>query len=124
MVSFFFTLFRFARAIARGLRDPALRALLIVLIFVLAGGTLFYSNVEGWNAIDALYFSVITLTTVGYGDLHPTTLISKIFTVINIFVGIGIIMAFIERFATHYLRRDVRRKASAETAEAGDGKDT
>ncbi|MDH3229598.1 MAG: potassium channel family protein [Alphaproteobacteria bacterium] len=123
MVTFFFTLFRLVRGIARGLRDPEFRALFIVLIVMLAGGTLFYSNVEGWNVIDALYFSVITLTTVGYGDLHPTTPISKIFTVLYIFIGIGIIMAFIERLATHSLRHGGRRKASAETAEAGEGKD-
>lgn len=115
MVSFFITLFRFVRGIARGLRDPEFRALFIVLIFMLAGGTLFYSRVEGWDVIDSLYFSVITLTTVGYGDLHPTTPVSKIFTVIYIFIGIGIIMAFIQRLATHSMRRRGHRKASART---------
>ena len=123
MVSFFFTLFRLVRGIARGLRDPEFRALFIVLIFMLASGTLFYSKVEGWNVIDSLYFSVITLTTVGFGDLHPTNQISKIFTIFYIFVGIGIIMAFIERLATHSLRRGGRRNASAENAEAKEGEE-
>ncbi len=37
----------------------------------LAPGRTFYSYSEGWHAIDAAYFAVVTLTTVGYGDLHP-----------------------------------------------------
>jgi hypothetical protein len=65
MTSFFITLYRFLRAIRRGLREPEFRTLFFVLILTLASGTLFYSTVEGWGAIDSLYFSVITLTTAG-----------------------------------------------------------
>ena len=43
---------------------------------------------EGWNLLDSLYFSVVTLTTIGYGDLSPSTAASKIFTIFYIFVGL------------------------------------
>lgn len=46
--------------------------------------------VEDWSAVDALYFTVVTITTVGYGDLHPTTALSKLFTVVLLFAGIGL----------------------------------
>ena len=120
MISFFITLYRFLHAIARGLRDPEFRALSILLFFVLLGGTIFYSTTEGWDVVDSVYFSVITLTTIGYGDLHPTTPISKIFTIFYILVGIGIIMIFIERLATHSLRSGGRRRGSGER-QKGDG---
>jgi voltage-gated potassium channel len=58
---------------------------------VLAIGTVFYSHVEGWSYFDALYFSVMTLTTVGYGDFTPSSDLSKAFTMIYVFVGIGIV---------------------------------
>jgi voltage-gated potassium channel len=41
-------------------------------------GTLFYWRVEGCSILDAIYFSVITLTTVGYGNLAPTTAAGKV----------------------------------------------
>jgi hypothetical protein len=50
-------------------------------------GTVFYSVVEGWSPLDSLYFSMITLTTVGYGDLTPSTPASRSFTVLYILVG-------------------------------------
>jgi voltage-gated potassium channel len=50
-------------------------------------GTLFYSLQEGWSLIDAFYFNVTTLTTVGLGDLTPKTPIGKLFTVGYIFRG-------------------------------------
>lgn len=59
-------------------------------------GMIFYHHVEHFDYIDALYFSVITLTTVGYGDFSPSTDIGKIFTIVYIIVGIGILMAFID----------------------------
>lgn len=61
---------------------------------VLGIGTIFYHYVEKLNWIDALYFCTVTLTTIGYGDIVPHTTAGKLFTVLYVFVGIGIIAAF------------------------------
>jgi len=95
MPSFLLVLFRFARIIRDGLKDPEFRTLFFTVLGVIGAGTLFYHRVEGWGWIDALYFTVITLTTIGYGDLNPTTPGSKIFTIFFIFVGLGVFSAFI-----------------------------
>lgn len=70
-------------------------------VSILSIGTVVYHVVEKFSWVDAYYFSVITLTTVGYGDMAPHTTFGKIFTTIYIFIGIGIITAFI----THTFRR-------------------
>lgn len=85
----------------RGLHDREFRALLIFAIFLLLIGTVFYSYVEGWGYIDAFYFSATTLTTVGYGDLSPATDVGKLGTVVYIFLGIGVILAFVNAIAHH-----------------------
>jgi voltage-gated potassium channel len=46
--------------------------------------------------VDAFYFSVTTLTTVGLGDLTPATTLGKVFTVVYIFAGLSIIVGFID----------------------------
>ena len=61
------------------------------MLLVLASGTTFYALVEGWSVVDALYFSVLTLTTVGFGDLVPTTVASKLFTVGYVLFGVGLL---------------------------------
>jgi voltage-gated potassium channel len=63
-------------------------------LLILITGTLFYHNVEGWTWLDSSYFSVITLTTVGYGDFSPQTDLGKVFTMVYIFVGLGILSGF------------------------------
>lgn len=60
---------------------------------VIATGTVFYHFFMPLRWIDSLYFSVITITTVGYGDIHPTNDITKIFTIFYVLIGVGIIAA-------------------------------
>lgn len=74
--------------------DPEGKVLLIGAVTTVGVGTLVYSALEGWSLVDSLYFSVVTLATVGFGDLTPTSDVAKLFTVAYIIVGIGIIAAF------------------------------
>ena len=66
----------------------------IAAVLVLSIGTVFYHFVEKLSFVDAFYFSAITLTTVGYGDISPHTTFGKLFTVFYIFGGIAIIATF------------------------------
>ena len=65
-------------------------ALLTILIF-LASGAVFFPLVEGWTVLDAIYFGMVTITTVGYGDMGPVTVEGRIFTSIYVMGGVGII---------------------------------
>lgn len=95
MISFFFYTYRFIKIMLNGIRnDPEFRFLLTFIILLLTCSTVFYSKYEGWTAVDSLYFSVMTMSTVGYGDFTPTTPASKIFTIIFTFLSIGVFVAF------------------------------
>jgi len=95
MPAFLILFVRFFRAIRDGLKDPDFRGLFYWVLGFLALGTWFYARVEGWGVLDSLYFSVITLTTVGYSDFSPQTPAGKIFTIIYIMVGLGLISGFV-----------------------------
>ena len=84
--------------------DEHYRAHFLLAFALLLIGSLFYHFHEGWRFIDAAYFSVTTLTTVGYGDLHPTTDLGKIFTIFYIILGIGILLSFINLFAEKMIK--------------------
>ena len=99
MIAFFVTLARFFRALARAWTDPLFRSTLALTVVLLVSGTAFYANVERLTPLDALYLSVMTLTTVGYGDLHPVTPAAKVFTMVYVFLGIGALVAFMTRLA-------------------------
>ena len=50
---------------------------------------------EGWSLLDALYFCVMTMATVGYGDLAPGTPLSKAFTIGYAMLGVGLFAGFV-----------------------------
>lgn len=64
-------------------------------LFLIAAGTIGYHFLEDWSWVDAFYFSAVAVTTVGFGDLTPSTDAAKLFTVGYIFAGIGIITAYV-----------------------------
>lgn len=99
MLSFLITLRMFGRAMRHAWQDPAFQILALLTAATLGCGTLFYHRVEGWRWLDSLYFSVITLATVGYGDFTPQTDAGKIFTMFYIFIGIGLLVAVFTRIA-------------------------
>ena len=91
-------------------------------------GTLFYWRFEDWTFVEALYFCVVTLTTVGYGDLAPTTAGTQIFTIVYILTGFGVLVALLTAVAQHYMtqkaesggvrgRRRARRERDAAAEE-------
>jgi hypothetical protein len=68
-------------------------------------GTIVYKFLEGWTWIQSFYFSIITLSTVGYGDLHPTTEISRLFTAFYILLGVAIALSALGIIGMNYLER-------------------
>lgn len=69
-----------------------IRRVLIALLALTAVGTLGFVVIEGWSAFDALYMSVITLTTVGYGEVHPLSTAGRVFAMVYLVTGLGVFM--------------------------------
>lgn len=92
---------RLLQAIAKGFRDSKFKGLSLLVGILLFSGTMFYAEVEEWRMIDALYFSVTTLTTVGNSSLEPVTDAGKIFTMVYLFGGVGVLLSFINQVAYH-----------------------
>mgnify|MGYP001440916307 CR=1 FL=1 len=103
----------FAKSIWRSLKNVEIEVLLIFLIGILGIGTIFYSSVENWSLLDSLYFSVITLTTVGFGDFTPQTEVGKAFTIVYVLIGIFLFLVFLnsivrEMINAHTLDRSLK----------------
>jgi voltage-gated potassium channel len=91
-----------------------LRVQLVAAVSALAGlifiGTIVYHNLEGWTWVSSFYFSVTTITTVGYGDLHPTTDVSRLFTSVYVLSGVAIALAALGIIGTNYLNVMIREE--------------
>ena len=96
----------FVRAILEFVNDDQYRNLIVTSLGIIAFGSIFYHYVEGWSIIDSIYFSFITLTTIGYGDICPQTEIGKIFTIFYVILSLGIILGFINTVYEHYQKKN------------------
>lgn len=80
---------------------------------VIGFGTVGYRVIEGWPTLDCFYMTMITLTTIGFGEIYPLSPEGRIFTVLVIFLGFGIVgysaltgvRFFIESEFTRFLKR-------------------
>ncbi len=75
----------------------------------IAIGTVVFHRLESWNWIQSFYFSVVTITTVGYGDFTPTNDLSRLFTAIYILVGVSIGLVTLSVIGSEILRRREQR---------------
>ena len=111
------------RALAAVWRDPETKALPVVAGALVLTGTLFYWRFEDWTIIEAHYFSVVALTTVGFADFTPTSAGTQIFTIIYILTGIGLLVALLTSVGQQFLSRrpsaSARFATAAKVAEAG-----
>ncbi len=71
------------------------RYLFAAVVVLLTSGTVFFHYVEKLRWLDAYYFCVVTLSTVGYGDIVPKTDLGKFGDTIYIMLGVGVLTTFI-----------------------------
>jgi voltage-gated potassium channel len=62
---------------------------LLLAFIILIIGTIGYMLVEGWNFMDALYMTVITVSTVGFGEVRQVDQVGRIFTIFIVLTGVG-----------------------------------
>ena len=108
------------RAFAHGARDPNTQPLYVAVGGLLTTGTIFYAVVERWSILDALYFSVTALTTVGFGDFTPQTALGKAFTIIFVLAGVGLLLAFANAVLSEAMRAGPAKEEDGGDPPAGD----
>lgn len=64
---------------------------IIGLVSVILFGTLGYMTIESWSFLDGLYMTVITISSIGFGEVHPLSDTGRIFTLILVFMGFGVL---------------------------------
>jgi voltage-gated potassium channel len=62
---------------------------LSILILIIVAGTIGYMTIEGWQFVDALYMTVITISTVGFKEVNQVGAAGRIFTIFLVFTGVG-----------------------------------
>ena len=77
-------------------------SMVLILVFLISLGTLAYKSLEKWSWVDSFYFSTTTLTTIGFGDLHPTSDASKLFTVFYVLFGVSFVLFSLTVFGDLY----------------------
>jgi voltage-gated potassium channel len=80
-------------------------ALLVALLVI---GSLGFVWLEGWNFFDALYMTVTTLSTVGYGEIHPLNRIGRLYNMVLILSGMGVMLYIVGSLARVVIEGEIR----------------
>lgn len=89
--------------------DARVRGLLAFTFSLIAFATIIFWLLEDWSLLDAAFFSVVTISTVGYGNLVPATIAGKIFCMIYILTGLGVFVAAASSVAEALIQRRAQR---------------
>ena len=86
-----------------------LRIFLVVLLVIVVLAIFGLMIIEDLSLPDALYFTIVTVATVGYGDIHPATLGGKILAVVLIITGVGTFLGVLANATEIMLNRRERK---------------
>lgn len=91
-----------------------LRRGFIILASIIVTGTVGYSLIEGWTPLDAVYMTIITIATVGYGEVHPLSTAGRIFSIFLIIGGVSgalfVFSVFVEHLVEGKIGANRRRR--------------
>ena len=79
-----------------------------LLVGLLVAGSLGFVWLEGWNFFDALYMTVTTLSTVGYGEIHPLTRLGRLYNMVLILGGMGVLFYIVGSLARVLLEGELQ----------------
>lgn len=78
---------------------------LVVFTVLLSVGTIGFMLIEKFSLTDAIYFSIVTMATVGYGDIHPQSEIGKILALLIIVGGVGAFLSMVASITNLFVNR-------------------
>ncbi|ROU03326.1 potassium channel family protein [Histidinibacterium lentulum] len=81
------------RGLADAFSSAKVRSLLAFTFALIALATVVFWLLEDWSLLQAAFFAVATISTVGYGDVVPETVAGRIFCMVYILVGLGVFVA-------------------------------
>jgi voltage-gated potassium channel len=90
--------------------DRKVQVAMLLFLSLILVGTGGYSIIEGWPPIDSFYMTVIALSTVGFGEVHPLSSTGKVFTSVLIVIGVGTLAYALKRTTEAILERGLLRR--------------
>lgn len=87
------------------MKDTVRIVVLLVMLPII--GTLGFMAIEGWGVLDALYMTMITLTTVGYREVHPLSRPGQVFVMLYLVLGIGVFFFGVVRLGELVVRAEL-----------------
>lgn len=93
-------------------KTKAVAAFLLILCLITVG-TVTYHFVESWSYVDSLYYSTLTLLTINYGNIAPTTQLGRLITPFYIIIGASLVLAAVAVITSYFYDEQYEENAAS-----------